>query len=110
MELWNGRNRLATLFQYQVEHATITWRSTWYFALVPLVTPTWEGVARKHSARELVVREEPLDIRTDIKSHGDEIHYLKLSHPVVRPVSLQQIHMENRVHNAWEKMRKAEKR
>lgn len=111
MELWNGRKRLATLFKYQSKPATITWRSTWDFALLPLVIPAWEGVVRKHDAGELIIRKELLNIRrADIKSHGDAIHYLKLSHPVVRPISLQQIRTENKVHSVWEKMRKAKDR
>ncbi|KAH8755028.1 hypothetical protein F5883DRAFT_430874 [Diaporthe sp. PMI_573] len=110
MELWNGRKTLATLFKYQSRHATITWRSTWDFALLPLVIPAWEGVARKYGAGELVVRKEMLNVRADIKSHGDAIHYLELSHPVVRPISLQQIRTENKVHSIWEEMRKVKDR
>lgn len=109
MELWNGRKRLATLFQYQSKHAAITWRSTWDFTLLDLVIPAWKVVASTHGA-ELVVRKEVLNIRADIKSHGDAIHYLKLSNPVVRPISLQQIRTENKVHSIWEKMRKAKDR
>lgn len=111
MELWNGRKRLATLFKYQSKPATITWRGTWDFTLLPLVIPAWAGVAHKYGIEELIVRKELLNIRyTDIKSHGDAIHYLKLSHLVVRPISLQQIRTENKVHSIWEKMRKAKER
>lgn len=110
MELWNGRKRMATLFQYQSKHVAITWRSTWDFTLLDLVIPAWEVVARIHGGKELVVRKELLNIRGDIKSHGDAIHYLKLSNPVVRPISLQQIRSENKVHSIWEKMRKAKDR
>lgn len=110
MELWNGRKRLATLFRYQSAHTTITWRSSWEFALLPSVVPAWQGVAHTYGARELVVRKELLDVRADIKSHGDAIHYLKLSNPVVRPISLQQIRTEHKVHSIWKTMRKAKKR
>ncbi|KAG8160953.1 hypothetical protein KVR01_009217 [Diaporthe batatas] len=103
MELWNGRRRLATLFQYRPKPATITWRSTWEFDQLPSVISVWEGVAQKHGAGELAVKRELLN-RTNIKCHGDAIHYLKLSHPVVRPISLQQIRTENEVHRTWEKM------
>ncbi|KAI7773818.1 hypothetical protein LA080_009854 [Diaporthe eres] len=109
VELWNGRKRLATLFQYQLKPATITWRSTWDFALLRSIIPAWEGVAHKHGAGELVVKTELLK-RANIKSHGDAIHYLRLSHPVVRPISLQQIRTENKVHRIWEKMRTAKAR
>lgn len=101
---------MATLFQYQSKHVAITWRSTWDFTLLDLVIPAWEVVARIHGGKELVVRKELLNIRGDIKSHGDAIHYLKLSNPVVRPISLQQIRSENKVHSIWEKMRKAKDR
>lgn len=105
MELWNGRKSLATLFKYQSKPTIITWRSTWDFTLLPLVIPAWEGLAHKHNTGELIVRKELLNIRhTDIKSHGDAIYYLKLSHPVVRPISLQQIRTENKIHSIWEKL------
>lgn len=111
MELWNGRKRLASLFKYQSKPATITWRGTWDFTLLPLVIPVWTGVAHKYGTGGLIVRKELLNIRhTDIKSHGDAIHYLRLSHPVVRPISLQQIRTENNVHSIWEKMRKGKNR
>ncbi|POS78363.1 hypothetical protein DHEL01_v203244 [Diaporthe helianthi] len=110
MGLWNGQRRLATLFQYQSRPATITWRSTWDFALLPSVIPAWEAVANYHGAAELDVKKELFRNPTVFKSHGDAIHYLKLAHPVVRPVSLQQIRMENKVHRRWRKMRKAKAR
>lgn len=110
MELWNGRKGSAALFKYQSRHAAITWRSTWDFALLHLVIAAWEGVAHKYGDRELVIRKELLDVRAVIKFHGDAIHYLKLSNPVVRPISLQQIRTEHKIHSGWEKMRKAEKR
>lgn len=106
LQLWNGRKRLAALFQYQSKPATITWRSTWVFGSLPSVIPVWEDVAHKHGAGQLLVKKELL-IRNDIKSHGDAIHSLKLSHPVVRPISLQQIRREHKVHRIWEKMRSA---
>lgn len=106
MELWNGRKRLATLFQYRSKPATITWRSTWHFSQFLLTIPAWEGVARDHGAGELAVEEELVRCG-DIRSHGDAIHFLKLSHPVVRPISLQQIRTEHKVHRIWEEMRAA---
>lgn len=43
-----------------------------------------------------MVHEPDLD-RATIKSHADAIHYLKLKNQVVRPISLQQIRMEQKV-------------
>ncbi|KAK2597013.1 hypothetical protein N8I77_012887 [Diaporthe amygdali] len=106
MELWNGRAGLAALFKYQSRYAALTWRGTWDFTLRPRIIQAWEGVAQKHGSKGLVVHKELLDCRFDIKSHGDAIHYLRLSKPVVRPISLQQIRTEHNVHSVWEEMRK----
>ncbi|KAH7159821.1 hypothetical protein B0J13DRAFT_580996 [Dactylonectria estremocensis] len=76
MEIWNGRKGQAMLFKYQliggVQPASLTCRGT-------------------------VVVKKLLDSGTVIKSHGDAIHYLKLSKSGIRPVSLQQIRMEHRI-------------
>ena len=109
MELWNGRAGLAALFRYQSRYATVTWRSTWAFTLQPAVIKAWERVANGHGSQGLVLRQELLGVRADIKSHGDAIHYLELSEQVVRPISLQQIRMEHRVHSIWEEMRKSKR-
>ncbi|KAL7899901.1 hypothetical protein HDV64DRAFT_268327 [Trichoderma sp. TUCIM 5745] len=100
MEIWNGRRGLAALFQYQAfrgtQHAIITWRGTWDFTLEPSTIQAWEAVTHhQYSGWKLDVIHERLS-EADIKSHGDAIHYLKLSGQVVRPISLQQILREQK--------------
>ncbi|KAL7788114.1 hypothetical protein V8C43DRAFT_316774 [Trichoderma afarasin] len=86
MEIWNGRKGVAALFKYQVfqdvQQARIIWRSTWEFIMEPPVIRAWEAF-------------ELLDEAT-IKSHGDAIGHLMLSGQVIRPISLQQIRIEQR--------------
>lgn len=109
MEIWNGRKELASLFQYQScrgqTNATLTWRSTWELSIPNPVIRAWEAVAKKHGACGLNVSREFLDIRENLESHGDAIHYLRLSTPVIRPVSLQQICMEHDIQNTWRERR-----
>lgn len=99
MEIWNGREGLAALFRYQTtgdgQPATITWRSTWEFKLASSVFQAWERTAELHRSDRLTVIWEDADGETIIDSHCDAIHYLELSTPVMRPVSLEQISMEN---------------
>ena len=103
MEIWNGREGLAMLFRYQSIGggglAAITWRGTWEFALQLPVIRAWEAVALKHRGQGSVIIKEFLDVSSVIRSHADAIHHLKLSIPVIRPISLRQIRMENRI---WE--------
>ncbi|KAI3325472.1 hypothetical protein HD806DRAFT_552748 [Xylariaceae sp. AK1471] len=86
MEIWNGRKGLAALFKYQafrnIQQATITWRGTWELTMEPSIIQAWEAVERLDEAA--------------IKSHGDAIHYLMLSSNVIRPISLQQIRIEQK--------------
>jgi len=113
MEMWNGDKGSAMLFRYQHRRphsqpgtqrpAVITWKGTWTRALVsrlrPPVIDAWEAVARQQNSLGLTIVEEALsesDAAT-IKSHGDAIHYLNLSGPVIRPISLQQIRMEQMI-------------
>ncbi|KAI1398942.1 hypothetical protein F4819DRAFT_489112 [Hypoxylon fuscum] len=104
MDIWNGREGLATLFRYQSvkdrRPAVITWRGTWEFALQPPVIRAWEAVALGHGGDGSTIVKELLDVDT-IKSHGDAIHYLKLSGSVIRPVSLQQIRMEHKIRDGF---------
>ncbi|KAK3942762.1 hypothetical protein QBC46DRAFT_379369 [Diplogelasinospora grovesii] len=127
MEIWNGQEGLAMLFRYQPagggqpavitwrgtwelapmlfryqpagggQPAVITWRGTWELALRPPVIEAWEAVALKHRGHGLVIVKELLNAGAVVKSHGDAIHHLKLSIPVIRPVSLRQIRMEHRI-------------
>ncbi|KAK7699709.1 hypothetical protein SLS64_011482 [Diaporthe eres] len=97
MEIWNGRKGIAGLFKYQASRerrrATITWRGTWEMAMEPSVIQAWEAIVQQFHAWRLNMVHEWLDGAV-IKSHGDAIHYLKLSSQVVRPISLQQIQIE----------------
>lgn len=99
MEIWNGRKGIAALFKYHASRderkATITWRSTWNLAMEPSVIEAWEAVIDQFEGWTLNVVEEWLD-KSAIKSHGDAIHHLMLSGQVIRPVSLQQIQMEQK--------------
>lgn len=99
MEIWNGRRGLAALFQYQgirsTQHATLTWRATWSFAMKSTIK-AWKAVMHHHySGWTLDVIHERLS-GADVNSHGDAIHHLNLSSQVVRPVSLQQIQREQK--------------
>lgn len=109
MEIWNGKGALASLFKYQSNrgqtNATVTWRSTWELSLPRPVTQAWSAVAKTHGARGLAVNSEMLDIREHIECHGDAIRHLQLSKPVIRPVSLQQICAEHKIHNHWKERR-----
>lgn len=99
MEIWNGRRGLAALFKYQVFHdrqeATITWRGTWQLTMEQSLIQAWEAVIDQYDGCRLNLVQERLD-EAAIKSHGDSIHHLMLSSPVIRPISLQQIQMEQK--------------
>ncbi|ROV96293.1 hypothetical protein VMCG_07731 [Cytospora schulzeri] len=99
MEIWNGRKGLASLFKYQasreVQQAMITWRGTWQLNMESSVIQAWEAVIHRHDGWTLSFVQERLD-EALIKSHGDAIHYLMLSSQVIRPISLQQIRVEQR--------------
>ncbi|KAJ9498308.1 hypothetical protein H2202_005995 [Exophiala xenobiotica] len=99
MEIWNGRQGLAALFKYQLSHdrqkATITWRGTWQLTLEPSIIQAWKAVIDRYDGCRVKLVQERLD-KAAIKSHGDAIHHLMLSSPVIRPVSLQQIQMEQK--------------
>ncbi|KAM0250667.1 hypothetical protein ACHAQJ_008544 [Trichoderma viride] len=97
MEIWNGRKGLAALFKYQAfrdrRQATITWRGTWKLTMEPSIIQAWEAVVHQYDGWRLDLVQERLD-EAAIKSHGDAIHYLMLSSQVIRPISLQQIRIE----------------
>lgn len=100
MEIWNGRKGLAALFRYQSigggRPAVVTWKGTWDFALEPPVIRAWEAVALSHRGFGLTIVKELLHPSV-IETHGDSIHCLKHSTPVIRPVSLHQIRMEHKI-------------
>lgn len=99
MEIWNGRKGVAAIFKYQASRdthqGTITWRSTWELALEPSIIQAWETVINQFDGWRLNSVEERLD-GAAIRSHADAIHYLMLSGQVIRPISLQQIRMEQK--------------
>lgn len=113
MEIWNGEKGSAMLFRYQHRRphsqpgiqrsAVIIWKGTWSRALVsrlrPRVTDAWEAVARQQNSWAVTIVEEALSESdaAGIKSHGDAIRYLDLSSPVIRPISLRQIRMEQMI-------------
>lgn len=110
IEIWNGQPSSATLFRYQPNrgqtNAVLTWRSTWEMVIQHSVMKDWTAVAYKHGARGLQVHKEILDVRDEVKFHGDAVHYLQLSQPVTRPVSLEQIRQEQEIHDNWKEWQK----
>ncbi|KAL6700380.1 hypothetical protein J3F84DRAFT_402522 [Trichoderma pleuroticola] len=107
MEIWNGQKGLAMLFRYQRakggQPAVITRRGTREIDLGPAVMRAWEDVAREHRCSGCVVITGLMDVGL-VESHGDAIHHLKLSNPVIRPISLQQIRTEHRIRTAKQKL------
>ena len=117
MEIWNGEKGSAMLFKYQHRRphslpgnqssAVISWKGTWTRAMVsrlrPCVTNTWEAVARHQNSLILTIIEEALNESdaAEIKSYGDAIYYLNLSSPVIRPISLRQIRMEQIIRGGY---------
>ncbi|KAK2059971.1 hypothetical protein LY76DRAFT_510957, partial [Colletotrichum caudatum] len=59
----------------------------------PLTIQAWEAVMSQYDGWKLELVQEQLD-GAAIKSHGDALHYLELSSQAIRPISLQQIRME----------------
>ncbi|KAJ8126939.1 hypothetical protein O1611_g6700 [Lasiodiplodia mahajangana] len=99
MEIWNGRKGLAALFKYHafrdIRRAIITWRGTWELTIEPCTIQAWEAVVNQYGGWKLDLVQERLD-KSAIKSHGDAIYYLMLSTQVIRPISLQQIQIEQK--------------
>ncbi|KAL7813752.1 hypothetical protein V8C26DRAFT_404744, partial [Trichoderma gracile] len=100
MEIWNGSEGLAMVFRYKrapaMGMAEITMRGTWEFTLHPAVVNAWETAAKRHCCYGCTVERELLDAAA-VTSYADAIHHLRLSHPVIRPISLEQIRMEQRI-------------
>ncbi|KAK3298914.1 uncharacterized protein B0H64DRAFT_85584 [Chaetomium fimeti] len=100
MEIWNGRKGLTALFRYQalrdIRKAVIMWRSTWKLAMGPSTIQAWEVVMHQYGGWRLDLVQEQLD-EALIKSHGDAIQHLMLPSQVIRPISLRQIQMEQKV-------------
>ncbi|KAK6840674.1 hypothetical protein PG995_016428 [Apiospora arundinis] len=98
LHIWNGREGLAASFRYQASPPSITWRGTWPHTVRHDVIYPWTEVAcDRDPAAQLAVYHEAIDKRFVMKSHADAVHYLDLPATVVRPVSLQQIRLDDRV-------------
>ena len=65
-------------------------------AMEPSIIQAWEAGVHQYDGWRLNLVQERLD-EASIKSHGDAIHYLMLSSQVIRPISLQQILIEQKV-------------
>jgi len=61
----------------------------------PSIIQAWEAVVSQYGDWRLDLVQERLD-KAAIKSHGDAIHHLMLSTQVIRPISLQQIQVEQK--------------
>ncbi|KAK4065154.1 uncharacterized protein Triagg1_8593 [Trichoderma aggressivum f. europaeum] len=100
MEIWNGQEGLAVLFRYQRAKerrlATILRKGTREVALGFAVVTAWEDVAREHGCPGCKIVTELVDFGL-VRSHGDAIHQLQLSNPVIRPVSLWQMRWEHKI-------------
>ncbi|KAK8113498.1 hypothetical protein PG984_014024 [Apiospora sp. TS-2023a] len=98
LHIWNGREGLAASFRYQASPPSITWRGTWPHTLRHEVIHPWkEVVYDRDPDAQLAVHHEAPDKRFVMKSHADAVHYLNLPASVIRPVSLQQIRLGDRV-------------
>jgi hypothetical protein len=99
MEIWNGRKGFAALFKYQafrdIQQAMIIWRGTWKLTIEPSIIQAWEAVVHQYDGWRFNFVQERLD-EAAINSHGDAIHCLMLSSQVIRPISLQQIRIEQK--------------
>lgn len=76
-----------------VSQAVIVWRGTWKLTIEPSIIQSWEVAMHQYDGRRLDVVQEWVD-EAAIKSHGDAVHHLMLSSQVIRPISLQQIRVE----------------
>lgn len=94
MEIWNGGEGLAALFQYRIQQGKgeIYWRATWGISLDASVIRAWEALTPHLKAR-LDIYSERIDKKL-IRHLGDAIHYLGHSKRVLRPVSLHQLRLE----------------
>lgn len=99
MEIWYGREGLATLFKYEfipdyLRQSVVTWRATWCMSIQPRVIEAWEGVVRSRGRYPGGVDVVYEAVNEHITSHVDAIVSVKLSETVLRPISLQQIKRE----------------
>ena len=73
----------------------ISRRGTCKLTMEPSIIQAWEAVIHQYDGWRLNLVRELLD-EAAIKSHGDAVLYLTLSSRVIRPVSLQQIQIEQK--------------
>ncbi|EJP70131.1 uncharacterized protein BBA_01000 [Beauveria bassiana ARSEF 2860] len=98
MEIWNGGVYNAMVFRYELSpdyrSVTVLCRGTWLLQISPDVQHMWNTVARQQRwMPEVTFRQEVIDPDT-ITSHAHAISRLKLDNQVMRPISLQQVHVE----------------
>ncbi|KAM3513910.1 hypothetical protein MY11210_002447 [Beauveria gryllotalpidicola] len=98
MEIWNGGVFHAMLFRYESSpdrrSVTVLCRGTWLLQISSNVKHMWHTVARQERRMpEVTFRQEVIDPGL-ITSHASAISMLKLVNQVIRPISLQQIHLE----------------
>ncbi|KAM3509197.1 hypothetical protein MY10362_000728 [Beauveria mimosiformis] len=98
MEIWNGGVYHAMVFRYESSpdrrSVTVLCRGTWLLQISPDVKQMWHRVARQERRMpEVTFRQEVID-PDPITSHASAISMLKLVNQVIRPISLQQIHLE----------------
>ncbi|KAK8041584.1 hypothetical protein PG994_014591 [Apiospora phragmitis] len=74
---------------------TITWRGTWELTMEPCVIQALEAVVHRYGGWSLNIFQKRLD-EADMKSLDEAIHHLMLSGQVIRPISLQQIRIEQK--------------
>ncbi|OAR01723.1 hypothetical protein LLEC1_02842 [Akanthomyces lecanii] len=86
--------RLECDISRKAHQATITWRGTWEWAMKNLIIEAWEPVLLRDDVWRLEIAEEVVDKKT-VGSRAEAIKQLKLS-GVIRPVSLQQMKLEQK--------------
>lgn len=105
MEIWNGRQRLACVFRYNVADCrpTLTWCGGWKLDLETRVIRIWKDVARAYNHVTLGVDACILQMDS-IMSHGDAVCHLQLIRRVLHRVSLRQIRLEARNRSCIDKL------
>lgn len=99
MEIWNCENGHADILRYESRRTaessacTLTLRSSWC-SLKAMVTrrvvEVWEEVASMNASRELVVEMDVLPAGS-YTEYGAIVHFLKLRHSALHPISAMQV-------------------
>ncbi|OAQ73162.2 hypothetical protein VFPPC_00951 [Pochonia chlamydosporia 170] len=94
MVLWHGVKGAASAVIYhkkkQWKQASLTWRSTWDLHLNDTIVSSWQEVTPDYC--QLQIKKEL--VQGTIKSCGDAIHKLGLSHGIIHPASLREMRHE----------------